>query len=485
VIVKAMEWRSGRRCRALALAALVLALAGPGALAARAEEPAAAPSVQELQADVEKLRAEIESLKKASGSEALSARIAELERRLDLLAEELQKSRMGEAGAEEGEGREGGHHGFGPAASRVYGARHGVSLAGYGEMAFKKVSGDEGSGEKPGRVAEEQEEGGGTRIDLMRAVLYVGYKFTDKILFNSEIEFEHASTEAAGTVSVEFANVDFLFSERFGVRAGLLLLPLGFINQLHEPPIFHGVLRPDVEQFILPSTWGENGLGVFGEAGPLSYHLYAVAGLDAKGFSASEGIREGRQGGSESRATDFALTGRLDYTGTPGLLVGGSFFTGLSGQGQETPAGREVEGRVTLVDLHAQYEWRGLQLRGLYSHVNIDGADRIDELLGVTGKGSVGSGLFGAYVQAAYDVMTLHPAGRWSVSPFLRYEVLDTQSEVPRGYEADPANDRKVLTLGVGVKPIPNVILKADYQHRSNEEDTDANQFNLGLGYLF
>src|SRR5207245_6852458 len=131
-------------------------------------------------------------------------------------------------------------------------------------------------------------------LDLERAVLYFGYKFNDRTLFNSEIEFEHAVAGEGekGEVAVEFAYVDFRATKRFGLRGGLLLVPVGFLNELHEPPIFHGALRPEVETDIIPTTWSENGLGFYGVAGPVSYRAYLVTSLRAAGFSAEEGIRE-------------------------------------------------------------------------------------------------------------------------------------------------------------------------------------------------
>ena len=106
--------------------------------------------------------------------------------------------------------------------------------------------------------------------DFLRAVLYAGYKYNDWILFNSEIEFEHATTKtsngtARGEVSVELAYLDFAISQPLGARAGMLLMPVGLTNEWHEPTTFHGVRRPSVEQSVIPTTWRENGVGVFGD----------------------------------------------------------------------------------------------------------------------------------------------------------------------------------------------------------------------------
>lgn len=403
--------------------------------------------------------------------ETLRAEVAELERRIDLLAAELEKSRMG--GAVEAVPAKG-VKGFAPAASKVYGVSRGISVGGYGEVVYENFASEREDGEPSGRT---------DQADFLRAIVYVGHKFSDRVLFNSEIEFEHASTGKGGEVSVEFGYLDFQPSKALGFRAGMVLVPMGLLNELHEPPIFQGARRPEVEQAVIPSTWRENGAGLFGEFGPVQWRAYVVSGLSSAGFSAS-GIRGGRQSGARSKAEDLAVTGRLDYTGIPGLLLGGSFFTGESGQAV-TVDNATIGGRVSLFEAHAQYERRGLQLRVLGAKGTLDDAALINKKNALTGNKSVGEGQYGWYVQAAYDVMTLAPRGEWAVVPFVRYEHLDTQHGVPAGFQEDPATDRGALTAGLGVKPLTNVVLKADFQRMRNKARTGTNQFNLALGYLF
>lgn len=427
---------------------------------------------EELLKQVEALQVEVARLKAAGGADA---RLAELERRIDLLAAEIERSRTGGA-TEPAADRP--VPGFGPAASKVYAKPHGVSVGGYGEAVYDNPSGS---------LQDDQPSEATDRVDLVRNVLYVGYKFSDRILFNSELEVEHATTgegdEEKGEVSAEFAYLDFKPWERVGLRAGLLLMPVGFVNELHEAPVFHGARRPTVETAIIPTTWRENGAGVFGETGPVQWRAYLVAGLSSAGFEA-EGIREGRQGGSDSLAEDLAFTARADFTGLSGLLAGASVFTGNSGQGA-TVGAAEIGGRITLFEGHAQYDWRGLQLRVLAARTRIDDAALINEQNGLAGAESIGECQHGWYAQAAFDVMTLWPAGRWSVTPFVRYEQLNTQAEVPPGFEKDPATDRSVLVAGVDVKPIPGVVIKADFQSDRNEARTGTNRFHLAVGYLF
>jgi hypothetical protein len=436
--------------------------------------PAAAQTESEreaLERRIEELEKEIESLKRKESGQSAEADVQELERRIDLLASEIEKMRTG--GAAEVDATEG-ERGFGPAASKVYRIERGVSIGGYGEMLFQGFGDERQDGAASGRTNE---------LDFLRAIVYVGYKFNDRIVFNSEIEFEHASTGEGGEVSVEFAYLDFSLRPELGIRGGMLLVPVGFLNELHEPPIFYGARRPEVESAILPSTWRENGAGVFGAAGLFEYRAYAVAGLDSTGFSAA-GIRGGRQKGARSKADDFALTGRLDLAGVPGLLAGVSFYSGGSGQGQVVDD-QVLTARTSLFDVHGQYRARGLHLRGLYAKGSIGDVALLNEANGLTGSQSVGEDQFGWYVEAAYDLMTLAPHGEWAIAPYFRYEKLDTQESVPQGYAINPATERENVTFGLDLKPIPRVVFKVDYQWIRNEASTGVNQLNLALGFLF
>ena len=197
-------------------------------------------------------------------------RIAELERTVKVLAEELERTRADVTVPEEPELKS--SYGMGPAASKVYQLARGLSIGGYGEAFYRNY------------VADQTKES--DTADFLRAVLYFGYKFTERIVFNSEIEIEHADE-----IFLEFAALDFFLKDWANVRAGLLLMPVGFLNEIHEPPFFYGVNRPDVERFIIPTTWRENGVGLFGNLGEqLEYKLYAVNGFDGSGFSSS-GLR--------------------------------------------------------------------------------------------------------------------------------------------------------------------------------------------------
>ncbi|MFI3187872.1 MAG: hypothetical protein QX198_18000, partial [Methylococcaceae bacterium] len=220
-----------------------------------------------------------------------------LERKTDVLTQEVEKLRTNLTIPDEVQYKSA--YGLGPAASKVYQVGKGLSIGGYGEANYQARVGDKGSSKD--------------NADFERMVLYAGYKFTDNILFNSELEFEHGSTEKGGSVSVEFAALDFFIDPMANVRAGMVLMPMGFVNLIHEPPFYFGNNRPEVERQILPSTWRDVGVGLFGEVLPnLTYTAYVVNGLDAANFNA-DGIRSGRQQGSQATAENLAFVGRLDY----------------------------------------------------------------------------------------------------------------------------------------------------------------------------
>ncbi len=481
------------RCGATLLVLAPLALLGAAMpLAAQEVEGDQATERDRLEAleqEITELRAEIERLKRATPQAGEPApapddgRLAELERRIEVLAEEIEKLTLGEAAAQADRGE----FGLGPAASKVYRTGEGLSIGGYGELLYENFDSSRDDGAASGRT---------DRFDLLRGVLYFGYKWNDRWLLNSEIEYEHGSTGSGGEVSVEFAYVDYLWRPELGLRAGLLLVPMGFLNELHEPTVFLGARRPGVETAIIPTTWRENGLGVFGEAGAVTWRAYVVNGLDAADFTAG-GLRGGRQKGAQAKAEDFALVGRLDWRPVPGVLVGGSAYFGDSGQGLRRPSRPEdqddgappprgqLDVGTRVLEAHAEWRWQGLEVRGLLARAELDEVGALNSALGLTGSASVGEELEGWYAQVGYDVFSRWGRGEQSLTPYLRWEEMDTQAAVPAGFRAGAANDVETLTLGVAYQPIDSVILKIDHQDFENGAGTGVDQFNVLLGYIF
>ncbi len=381
----------------------------------------------------------------------LEAKNAELEQRLDSLSNEFFRLDLGDVVPALGESR----YGLGRGASKVYGKQQGVSIGGYGEALYRSFA---------GRTDE---------FDLLRAVLYVGYKFTPNWVLNSEIEFEHGGEE----VAVEFLTLDYLWRPEVNARAGLVLIPMGFLNELHEPTTFLSAERPQTERRILPATWGETGAGVFGDAGPVAYRAYVVTGLDGSDFDA-EGIRAGRQGGVESKAEDFAVVLRADWVDTPGILAGGSIYHGDAGQEQSGLG----DTAVTVWELHGEAKWRGVWLRALVAMAAVDDVAELNAASGFVGDESVGEEMNGGYVEAAYDVMRLLcPESRIAVRPFVRWETVDTQADVPSGFSSSSANDFDLVTFGFQVQPIDQLVFKIDYQDWDEGDD----RLSVSMGYVF
>jgi hypothetical protein len=398
------------------------------------------------------------------------AQVEELRSRLDILAAEVEKLRSGEPEPVELSDERRRALGLAPSAAATYrrGAQ-GVSLAGYGELLLENF-------------ASENESGAGnaptTRLDVLRAILYAGYRFNDRFLFNSEIEVEHGNQ-----IFVEFAYVDYLVNDNLSVRGGLLLVPLGLVNEFHEPNVFLGARRPETEQRIVPSTWRENGAGVLATFGAVSVRATLVNGLNASGFSSS-GLRGGRQNGIQARAANLGAAGRVDVTPLPGIFAGLGFYTGGSGQNAIVVDGRALHVNNRIVEFHAQGQLRGLDLRALYARAAVDDAGALSAALGLPVSAPVAEQMDGGYLQAGYNLLSQR-ATVVAVTPFVRYEHVDTQKRVPAGYMRDLSKDGNFATLGLEIKPIPNVVVKTDYQWITNAAGTGRNQFNINLGYAF
>jgi hypothetical protein len=399
-----------------------------------------------------------------------AAQIDELRRRIEVLAAEVEQLRSGETPeiALSEERRR--SLGLAPSAAATYRrATEGVSFAGYGEMLLENFDGENESGTASAPT---------TRLDFLRAILYAGYRFNDRFLFNSEIEVEHSNE-----IWVEFAYLDYLITENLSVRGGMLLLPLGLVNEFHEPTVFLGAKRPDTEQRILPTTWRENGAGVLGSAGMVNFRAYVTNGLRGAAFT-SAGLRGGRQRGSNALAANLAFSGRVDVTPVPGIFAGIAFYNGGSGQEQVIASGDRLDVGTTVAEVHAQAQMRGFDFRGLFAQASVDDAGAASRALNLSTTTPIAERMQGGYVQAGYNVLSQFTTPV-AVTPYLRYEHIDTQHRVPEGFTRDLSRDGVLKTLGIEVKPIPNIVLKTDYQWITNEAGTGRNQFNVNLGYAF
>jgi hypothetical protein len=323
-------------------------------------------------------------------------------------------------------------------------------------------------------------------LDFHRFVLLFNHSFSPRIRFVGELELEHAFVEGleeAGELELEQAYVDFLISRPFNVRAGMMLVPLGIINERHEPPVYNGVERPFVDTVIIPSTWFEAGAGIHGEVGRgLRYRAFAMAPLDALEFSAEEGIRGGRQKGAEANVRNFAFTGRAEYVGVPDLTVGAGFWTGESSFSLP-----RVDSTVRIGEVDARYQRGRLELRGQFAHVGISDAarlnDAIERLVGVSPN--IAKSLRGFYGEAGYRVWDA--GSPRDLVAFVRYENFDTQFRMPEGFTPLEEFDRDAWVTGLTYYPDPDIAVKIDYVHVRNQSGfvRSPRGVNIGLGWWF
>ncbi len=427
----------------------ILVPAGRGAI----EEPAAGAEGEPAEGEAEE-----------QDTEEQEVDVEELERRIELLAEEVERLRSGEP-ENEVTVDQARALGLAPSAAATYEIDSGVSIAGYGEVLYENYASDKVS-----------------QYDMLRAIIYTGYRFNDKFLFNSEIEVEHAKE-----IFVEFAYVDYLATPNFGLRAGMLLVPMGLVNEFHEPTVFIGAERPVTENKIIPSTWRENGGGFYGAFDNVAFRAYVVNGFNGAKFS-SGGLRGGRQKGGKALADDMAFTGRVDITPIPGAFFGASFYTGGSGQSQvmDENSGRTYGVRTNIFDVHAQVQARGVDFRALFAQAGLDDTSMLNQVLGLEGKSGVAEKMQGGYVQLGYDLLSQAPeAAGVALTPYLRYEKVDTHTALAAGFTRDPGKNNTYTTFGIELKPNPGVVLKVDHMWVSNAVDSGVNQFNVSVGYAF
>jgi hypothetical protein len=392
----------------------------------------------------------------------------ELNAKVDALAADLNDLRESLVVPEKEEKKS--KFGLGPAASKVYGRTSGISLGGYGEFYF----------------THDLDEAEPSVADMYRYIQYVGYKFNDWVVMNAELEFEHATTGTnpengkKGSVSVEFAYIDLLFKEYFNLRTGLLLVPVGIINEMHEPTTYRGNFRPEVERRIIPSTWREAGVGAFGSTPfGLSYKAYLVNGLSADGFD-KKGVRGGRQKGNHVVFEDKAVALRLDYDHRDLVTVGASFYYGGADHNPTSSSNSESNG---IVEAHAIARYAGAELRGLvaYSFIDVD-ADPDDP---EDSRHEVPEEQWGFYLEGSYDILP-HIANKpgMALRPFARFEMMNLRA-APE--PENPSLDLISVVAGLEYNPVPDVVFKLEFMTAGDDDPATESQeeVRIGAGFIY
>jgi len=316
----------------------------------------------------------------------------------------------------------------------------------------------------------------GVKLDFHRFVLGWSYEWNDSIRLEAEIDFEHAATE----LELEYAYLEFDIAPEASLRVGSLLMPIGPLNEFHEPPLFYSVERPHVQKNIIPTTWQENGFGIAGRAinGKLGYRAYLVSGLDGNKFKSISGIRNGRSKGSKSTADDLALVGRLEYSILPKFIVGGSLYVGGVDQ-DNTAINKDV--RLVIFDIDARYKFQGFDIQGVFVQNSIDEADKLSTVTGET----IGEKMQGWYIEVAYDLLKLTEIKDKRLMTFIRREAFDTNYKVPSGFTKNQAADREIWTVGVAFYPISKLVFKGDIELWEDGTNDKIGHINLGVAFMF
>ncbi len=335
---------------------------------------------------------------------------------------------------------------------------------------------------------------------VRRLVLFVSHDFSGwgvPIRVYSELEWENAvaGDGQPGSAEVEQAFLEWrLAGDLASMRAGLVVLPMGIINQWHEPPVFNGVERPSFDQLLIPSTWRELGVGFVGRPGPVRYELYATTALDPRNFD-DAGIVNGRTLGAVSPAEAVAFTGRVEVEPTLGLVVGGSGYasdTGPAGDWYDA-VGDKLKLSLPVLGVSADARWRGngLEARAVGAYWSLPESDDLMEALKADGSpwfpegaGAVPTRMIGGYVEAGVNVLWFSETTQELV-PFARLEHYDTQLGVPDGQTANPLRTVDEGTFGLTYRPLANVAFKADVQLRDRRYGDDELGWNVGFGYMF
>ncbi len=384
-----------------------------------------------------------------------SADISELERRIDILSDELDqvKSSGGSSLAQR------------------------TTVHGYGETHWTAS------------------EGSDTKVDQHRFVVGVHSKITDWIHLNMEMDFEHAMSE----LEFEFGYLDFLISPSMNFRVGTMLMPMGNLNEFHEPNNFFTVERPDFHKNLLPSTWQQAGAGIYGSKGDYSYRAYlvnAVSALDtSRKFRNTDFIRKGRSQITGIAVNDMAVTARVERK-TPNGQAGFSFYTGGS-------AGDNIseDGQLTIVMADYKTKRGPWDLDFGFFKGWVGDTQAMNDYCSVGGiacEGTIPKSALGLLATVAVHLpelmqrKTIH-----DVIPYVQYQKIRPNDEKGDGAAAAPGKNYDVVTVGAAYKPHPQVALKAGYRTnfyggteaanatRPGKPGTTQSYFELGVGYQY
>ena len=397
-------------------------------------------------------------------------------------------------------------------------------FGGYGEVVanFKDYGINRFYGHQEGNAKQHH-----NTISVPRFVLAFDYKFTPKWILGAEIEFEYGGTgtsyelentengeyetevEKGGEVALEQLHITRMIVPEFNIRAGHLIVPVGLTNEHHEPINFFGSSRPEGESTIIPCTWHETGiefLGKFGKGyGTFDYEAMIVTGLNANGFDRNKWVRGGKQGLFEGdNFTSPAYVARLNYTGVPGLRIGGSiYYCANAGANSDKLITYDEIGKipVTIYSVDAQYINKYLTARVNYLSGNIGHADKVGAKNGKLSNKSGYSRLTPIAKRAVsynaeigFNLKSICGGGKRFpvIYPFAQYEYYNPQEKGEGMDVMDARCQVSKWNFGINWKALPNLVVKADYTTRQIGTNkvfgkgayNSENEIGIGIAYI-
>lgn len=409
-----------------------------------------------------------------------------------------------------------------PMPTDEYEAYQTFRLGGYGEMVSKFM--DYGKNRFNGTSAGNSKENRNS-ISIPRFVLALDYKFTPKWVLGAEIEFESGGVgletelepsenleyetemEKGGEVAIEQFHITRLIHRSFNVRAGHMIVPMGLTNAHHEPINFFGTVRPESETTLLPSTWHETGISVFGSLGrgysAFNYQLMVTAGLNADGFGRDHWVADGKQGLFEEDCfTSPAYVARLDYVGVPGLRLGTSFYYCASTtDNSDKPYKYAQVGKapVRIYSADAQYKNAWLTARANVIYGSLSNSAGISSVSlsnssnyhhGAMRKVAQNALAYGA--EAGVNLSKVFRGRMPIIYPFTRYEYFNSQEQGAEGQTVDPRCQVSKWVVGANWFARPNLVVKADFSTRQigtnkvfgTSKYNSENEFSIGVAFI-
>lgn len=391
-----------------------------------------------------------------------------------------------------------------------------LSIGGYGEAAYSRNFYSD-NGKRYSNAPAYKNDPSHGRFDIPHAVIYIGYDFGKGWTFGTEIEFEHggtggaieyeaeesieyeSETEKGGEVELEQFWIQKSFGKAFNIRAGHIVVPVGLTNAHHEPLNFFTVYRPEGENTILPCTWHQTGVALWGRSGDFRYEAQLVAGLNALNFSRSNWIQGGTKSPYEFEvANKYGVSARVDNYSIPGLRIGVSGYYGQSMHNttphdMEKGDAKRVKGNVCIGALDFTYNRHNWLVRGNADYGYVSDAQTIasytypgTSLVKPNESGSnkyFGSHAIATMVEAGYDVFSQIEKmrrDRQKLYVFGHFEYYDSSI----GNTTSQWTGKKILAGGINYQPMPQICIKAEYNHRMlKSQYNNEPAINIGVTY--